>query len=166
MWNTEILENVDVNFVMKEFLAYSQFTIWWLNLEQRHSYHTRNKNIRRRVLTGTWPARSSNHTPCDSFLWGSNLRTEGLQENRLQQIIPARHLQWINWNFFLRSEEYLHVEGQHFQHLLWSVYCNYFIPNVIGQQACWFIGKIRMHLTAPAAHRSPWSENPCNKSIK
>jgi hypothetical protein len=41
--------------------------------------------------------------------------------------------------------------GQHFQHLLWSVNCNYFIPNVTGQQPYWFISKIRMHLTASVA---------------
>jgi hypothetical protein len=38
--------------------------------------------------------------------------------------------------------------GQHFQHHLWSVNCNYFIPNITGQQAYWFIGKICMRLTA------------------
>jgi hypothetical protein len=25
---------------------------------------------------------------------------------------------------------------------------NYFIPNIIGCQACWFIGRIHMRLTA------------------
>jgi hypothetical protein len=37
---------------------------------------------------------------------------------------------------------------QRFQHLIWSVNCNYFISKVIGQQAYWFIGKIRMRLAA------------------
>jgi hypothetical protein len=32
------------------------------------------------------------------------------------------------------------------------VNCIYFIQNVIGNQACWFIGKIRMRL---AAHGEP-----------
>jgi hypothetical protein len=39
----------------------------------------------------------------------------------------------------------------HSQHFLWSVNCNYFIPIVIGQQAYWFISKIRMCLTAHGA---------------
>jgi hypothetical protein len=43
------------------------------------------------------------------------------------------------------------VEGQHFQHHLWFVNCNYFIPNVIGQQAYWFIGKIHICLAARSA---------------
>jgi hypothetical protein len=34
-WNTDLLQNVYVNFVMKEFPADKQFTIWWINLEQR-----------------------------------------------------------------------------------------------------------------------------------
>jgi hypothetical protein len=64
--------------------------------------------------------------------------TEELKEN-----IPAEQLQRVNQNLFRRCEECLRVEGQHFQHLLRSVSCNYFIPNVIGQKAYWFIGKIR-----------------------
>jgi hypothetical protein len=44
----------------------------------------------------------------------------------------------------------LYVDGQYFQHL-WSANCNDFIPNVIGYQACWFIGKIRMPLAASGA---------------
>jgi hypothetical protein len=38
--------------------------------------------------------------------------------------------------------------GAEFEHLLLPVNCNYFIPNVIGRQACWFIGKICMRLAA------------------
>jgi hypothetical protein len=53
----------------------------------------------------------------------------------------------VNRNLFRWCEECLRVEGQHFQHLLWSVNCN-FIPNVIGQQAYWFIGNIRIRLAA------------------
>jgi hypothetical protein len=30
-------KNFDVNFVVKEFPADKQFTIWWINLEQRDS---------------------------------------------------------------------------------------------------------------------------------
>jgi hypothetical protein len=30
-------ENFDVNFVMEEFSADKQFTIWWINLDQRDS---------------------------------------------------------------------------------------------------------------------------------
>jgi hypothetical protein len=59
----------------------------------------------------------------------------------------------VNQNLFHRCEECLHVglNGQHFQHLLWSVNCNYFIPNVIGQQAYLFTGKICMRLAAGSA---------------
>jgi hypothetical protein len=41
MWNMDLLESVgenfDVNFVMKEFPAYQQFIILWINLEQQDS---------------------------------------------------------------------------------------------------------------------------------
>jgi hypothetical protein len=30
-------ENIDVYFVMKEFPADKQFTVWWINLDQRDS---------------------------------------------------------------------------------------------------------------------------------
>jgi hypothetical protein len=43
------------------------------------------------------------------------------------------------------------LRGQHFQHLPWSVNYNYFIPNVIGGQACWFVCKIRLRLAASGA---------------
>jgi hypothetical protein len=48
-------------------------------------------------------------------------------------------------------ERYLRVQGQHFNTSceLWNV--NYFIPSVIGHQACWFIGKIRIRLAAGGA---------------
>jgi hypothetical protein len=51
----------------------------------------------------------------------------------------------------LIAKKYLCVACQHFQHFIWSVNCNYFIPNVIGRQACWFIGKIRVRLAAGGA---------------
>jgi hypothetical protein len=35
MWNTGLQESVGENFMTKEFPAEKQFTIWWLNLEQR-----------------------------------------------------------------------------------------------------------------------------------
>jgi hypothetical protein len=57
-------------------------------------------------------------------------------------VVPVSFKEIINY------ERYLHAEWQHFQHLLWSMNCNYFIPNVTGRQACWFIGKICMRLTA------------------
>jgi hypothetical protein len=41
--------------------------------------------------------------------------------------------------------------GQHFQHRLWSVNCNYFIPNVIGRKVGWVTGKTRMGLAASSA---------------
>jgi hypothetical protein len=31
--NTDLLESVGENFVMKEFPADKQFTIWWINLD-------------------------------------------------------------------------------------------------------------------------------------
>jgi hypothetical protein len=41
IWNADLLESVgenfDLCFVMEEFPADKQFTIWWINLEQRDS---------------------------------------------------------------------------------------------------------------------------------
>jgi hypothetical protein len=65
----------------------------------------------------------------DFFFWGylkdkvysNNPRTEEeLKENMRREIshIPAVHPQKVNQNLFLQCEECLHVEGQHFQHLL------------------------------------------------
>jgi hypothetical protein len=61
---------------------------------------------------------------------------EELKENIQRRIanIPAEWLQGVNQNLYLRCKEYLHVERQHFQHLLRSVNCNYFNPNAISQQ--------------------------------
>jgi hypothetical protein len=36
-----VSENVDVNFVMKEFPADKQFTIWWINLIEKKEKHKR-----------------------------------------------------------------------------------------------------------------------------
>jgi hypothetical protein len=57
----------------------------------------------------------------------------------------------VDENLFHQCKEYLHVEGQHFQRLPWSMNCNYFITNVIGQQVYWFICKILMNLAAGGA---------------
>jgi hypothetical protein len=66
--------------------------------------------------------------------------------------IPIQQLQRVNQNLFRWCEGCLRVEGQLFQHLLWFVNCNYFIPNAIGQQAYyWCI------TSQPAVHRSLWS---------
>jgi hypothetical protein len=54
-------------------------------------------------------------------------------------------------NETIHCERYLRLKRQHFQHLLRSVNCNYFIPRVIGRQACWFIVKIRRRLAAGSA---------------
>jgi hypothetical protein len=106
------------------------------------------------INSGIWPARSPDLNSCYFFFWGclmanvynSNPRTEELKK------IFVRKLQvFLNQNFCRRCEEYLRVEGQHIQRLMWSVNCNYFIPNVIGQQAYWFIGKIRMRFAAGGA---------------
>jgi hypothetical protein len=43
----------------------------------------------------------------------------------------------VTFNETVNCEKYLCVERQHFQHLLWSVNCNYVIPSVIGKQAHW-----------------------------
>jgi hypothetical protein len=105
----------------------------------------------------------------DFFFWGclkdkvyySNpLAEEELKKNRKEIAnIPAEQLENVYQNHFSRYEECLLVEGQHFQHFLWSVNCKYLIPNVIGRQAYWIIGKISMRLAA--VHRSPWSAEPC-----
>jgi hypothetical protein len=63
------------------------------------------------------------------FFWGclkdtvynSNLPTEEeLKENIHREIanIPAEQLQRVNQNFFCQCEEFLRIEGQHFQQLL------------------------------------------------
>jgi hypothetical protein len=57
----------------------------------------------------------------------------------------------VFFNETINCERYLLVEGQQFQHLLWSLNCNCFIPNVIGQQAYWFIGKIHIPLASGGA---------------
>jgi hypothetical protein len=50
-----------------------------------------------------------------------------------------------------KRKRYLRAEGQHSEHILLSVNCYYFIPNVIGGQACSFLGKICMRLVASGA---------------
>jgi hypothetical protein len=68
--------------------------------------------------------------------------------------IPAEQHQTVNQNLFCRCEECLRAGGgggQHFQRLLLCVNFNYFIRNVIGQPAYWFIGKILTRLAAGGA---------------
>jgi hypothetical protein len=79
--------------------------------------------------------------------------TEELKENIQREIanIPAEQFQRVNQNVFHWCEACLHVVGQHFQHHLWSVNCNYFITIATGQQAFWFIGNIRIFLAAGSA---------------
>jgi hypothetical protein len=62
---------------------------------------------------------------------------EELKENICTEIvnIPVEQLQRVNQNLFCRCKESVHVEEQHFHHLLWSVNCNYYILNVTGQKA-------------------------------
>jgi hypothetical protein len=109
-----------------------------------------------------WLTCSADLNPCGFLFWACltdklykcNLWTEELKENICKEIanIPAEQFQRVNQNSFCQREKCLRVEGQHFQHLLWSVNCNYFIPNVICQQAYWITGKIRMRL---GANRAP-----------
>jgi hypothetical protein len=98
----------------------------------------------------------------DFFLWGclkdkvynSNRRTKKeLKENIRREIanIPAEQLQRVRQNLFRRCEECLRVQGQHFQHFLLSVNCNYFIPNVIDKQALCIIGEIHNRIAAGVA---------------
>jgi hypothetical protein len=63
-------------------------------------------------------------------------------------IIARRIVVPVIFSEIINCEWYLRVEGQHFQYLLWWVNCGYFIPNIIGREACWFICKIRMRLAA------------------
>jgi hypothetical protein len=53
-------------------------------------------------------------------------------------------------NFFRWCKQCLCAQEKHFQHLRY-VNCKYFSPNVIGLQAYWFTGKIRMRFTAGGA---------------
>jgi hypothetical protein len=80
------------------------------------------------ISSGILPARSPNLNPCDFFFWGclkdkvynSNLQMEEqLKANIGRKIAnsPADQLQRVNWNLICSSKEFLHVEGQHFQHL-------------------------------------------------
>jgi hypothetical protein len=84
-------------------------------------------------------------------VYNSNPWMKELKENILREIanIPAEQFQRVSQNLFHWREECLHVE--HFQHLLRSVNCSYFIPNIISQQAYWFISKIRICLAAGSA---------------
>jgi hypothetical protein len=88
----------------------------------------------------------------DRRRWLYGCIQEELKETirRVTANIPAEPLQGVNQNLFRQREEYLRVEGQHFQHL-GSVNCNYFILNVIGQKTYRFVGKIRMRLAAGGA---------------
>jgi hypothetical protein len=65
--------------------------------------------------------------------------------------VSARIVVSVFFNKKINCERYLLVEGEHFQHLLRSVNCICFIPNVIGRQACWLIGKTSMRLSASGA---------------
>jgi hypothetical protein len=80
--------------------------------------------------------------PVIFFLWGclkdqmynSKPRMEAeLKENNLREIanIHAVCLQRVNQNVICWCEECLCVVEEHFR----SLNCNYFTPNVIGQQA-------------------------------
>jgi hypothetical protein len=53
----------------------------------------------------------------------SNPRTEELIESIDREIanITAEQLERVNQNLFCQRRECLHVEVQHFQHLLWAV---------------------------------------------
>jgi hypothetical protein len=81
------------------------------------------------ISSGIWPACSSDLNTCDIFFWGclkdkfydSNPVAEGeLKENIRSEFenIPAEQLQRVNQNLLCRCGECLHVEGQHFQHLV------------------------------------------------
>jgi hypothetical protein len=85
--------------------------------------------FRDRIISrGIWPACSPDLNPYDFFFWGClkdrvyniNPRVEELKENIHREIanISAEQLQRVNQNLFCRCEECLHVEGQHFHHLL------------------------------------------------
>jgi hypothetical protein len=50
-------------------------------------------------------------------------------------VSARRIVVYVFHNETINFKRLLCVEGQHFQHLLWSLNCNYFIPNVIGRQA-------------------------------
>jgi hypothetical protein len=84
------------------------------------------------------------------FIWGglkdkvykSNSQTEEELKENICRDISSEQLEILNWNFFHQCEKCLHVERQHFQHLLLSVTCSYFVPTVIGHQTCGFSDKI------------------------
>jgi hypothetical protein len=117
------------------------------------------------ISSGIWPRHSPDLNPCDFFCWdclkdkvySSNPRKEEeLMGNIRKETanIPAYQLQKVDKNLFRRHEECILIERQHFQHVLWFVNCNYFIPNVVGQQTYLFINKIRMQFAtgnAPVA---------------
>jgi hypothetical protein len=127
------------------------------------------------ISSGIWPVHSPNLNPCDIFFWGflknrvynSNPLTEELKENICSKIanIPAEQLQRVNQNYFYWCEECLYVEGQYFQHFLWSVNCKYFNPTVIGKQTYRFIGKIHYepHSWRCSGHGKAQSREPVNK---
>jgi hypothetical protein len=80
-----------------------------------------------KISSSILPAHSPDLNPCDFFFWdclkdkiyNSNLQTEELKANICKKIanIPEDQLQRVNRNLICCSKEFLHVEGQHFQHL-------------------------------------------------
>jgi hypothetical protein len=128
-----------------------------------------------KIISGIWPACSPDLNPCDFFFWGclkdkvynSNPWKEELKENICREIanIPAEQLQSVNQTSLTRAEECLCVEEQHFQHLLWSVNCNYFISTLSANRHIDSSEKFICALQL-AAHRLPWTsqhrqEPPC-----
>jgi hypothetical protein len=95
---------------------------------------------------------------CDFFIWGC-LKYKVYSSNPWIEEEPKRKYSYDNCKYSCRtaskgkSEPLLPVWRMFtaFHHFLWSVNCNDFIPNVIGQQAYWFIGKIHMRLAASSA---------------
>jgi hypothetical protein len=71
-------------------------------------------------------------------VYSNNPTTEELKENIHREIsnIPEEDRQKVNQNLFRRCEECLRVEGQYFQHLLWSVNKGKNFPSFQMLAAC------------------------------
>jgi hypothetical protein len=130
------------------------------------------------ISNGTWPMHSPDLNPCEFFFWGcledkvynSNPWMEEPKENIHWEIanIPTEQLQRVNQNLFCQCEECLHVEGQHFQHLLWSV------NKGKNFSSFWMLSTARhadllarfIYASQQLLHQPPWSTELRNRSTE
>jgi hypothetical protein len=118
--------------------------------------------FRDRIISSSiWPAHSPHLNSWYFFFCGASKDKvynskpwlEEMKENILRklQIFLQNSIKWLIRTCSLLGGMSMCEGRQHFQHLLWPVNSNYLIPNIIDEQAHWFIGKIRTCLAASGA---------------